>query len=252
MNKACDDIKAALSAFEVCTETDEGSRVTTHCLYPSFDPVNVFVVRFGDGFRVHDGGGAVRSAWTHGREDSLVITDANEAGIEISNQSFGRCPVADVPSIDWLASAILAVANASAAAAHAALDRFVTATETVLKDKILRSLKSTVPPSMIAVDYEVAGQSKRHKFDFAVTEFDGSMLLLNAIAPHHISVSSKYVAFSDIIHREGIRTDRWAVHDKELEPSFSADVEYRDITSEGLLRQSSFKGLKRRPMRFTD
>jgi bifunctional non-homologous end joining protein LigD len=31
-----------------------------------------------------------------------------------------------------------------------------------------------------------------------------------------------------------------------VEPSFVADVEYRDITSEGLLRQSSFKGLTRR------
>jgi bifunctional non-homologous end joining protein LigD len=30
-----------------------------------------------------------------------------------------------------------------------------------------------------------------------------------------------------------------------VEPSFFAEVEYRDITSEGLLRQSSFKGLKR-------
>jgi bifunctional non-homologous end joining protein LigD len=29
-----------------------------------------------------------------------------------------------------------------------------------------------------------------------------------------------------------------------VEPSFTAEVEYRDITSEGLLRQSSFKGLK--------
>ena len=28
-----------------------------------------------------------------------------------------------------------------------------------------------------------------------------------------------------------------------VEPKFYADVEYRDITSEGLLRQSSFKGL---------
>lgn len=28
-----------------------------------------------------------------------------------------------------------------------------------------------------------------------------------------------------------------------VEPEFFADVEYRDITSEGLLRQSSFKGL---------
>ena len=30
-----------------------------------------------------------------------------------------------------------------------------------------------------------------------------------------------------------------------VEPTFFADVEYRDITTEGLLRQSSFKGLKR-------
>jgi ATP-dependent DNA ligase len=31
-----------------------------------------------------------------------------------------------------------------------------------------------------------------------------------------------------------------------VEPQFVAEVEYRDITSEGLLRQSSFKGLSKR------
>jgi bifunctional non-homologous end joining protein LigD len=31
-----------------------------------------------------------------------------------------------------------------------------------------------------------------------------------------------------------------------VEPSFVADIEYRDITSEGLLRASSFKGLSRK------
>ena len=30
-----------------------------------------------------------------------------------------------------------------------------------------------------------------------------------------------------------------------VEPSFQAEVEYRDITSEGLLRAASFKGLSR-------
>jgi bifunctional non-homologous end joining protein LigD len=34
-----------------------------------------------------------------------------------------------------------------------------------------------------------------------------------------------------------------------IEPSFVADVEYRDITSDGLLRQSSFKGLSKRQRR---
>jgi bifunctional non-homologous end joining protein LigD len=31
-----------------------------------------------------------------------------------------------------------------------------------------------------------------------------------------------------------------------VEPRFYADIEYRDITSEGLLRASSFKGLSRK------
>ncbi len=31
-----------------------------------------------------------------------------------------------------------------------------------------------------------------------------------------------------------------------VEPTFIAEVEYRDITSEGMLRQSSFKGLSKR------
>ena len=85
-----------------------------------------------------------------------------------------------------------------------------------MKEKILRVLKSTVRPESLAVEYEVMGESKPHKFDFAVKESSGKMLLLNAVAPHHISVSSKYVAFSDVIHRKGVETDRWAFHDKEL------------------------------------
>ena len=216
---SCDDVKAALAAFDVCTETEEGSRVTTHCLYPSFDPVKVFVVGFGDGFKVHDGGGAARSAWTHGRDAALIGRMLSRQALRYRIEVKGEALTASVPSAEWLTSAILAVANASAAAAHAALDRFISASETVLRDKILSVLKATVSPSTISTEYEIAGQSKRHRFDFAVREFDGSMLLLNAVTPHHVSVSSKYVAFSDVIHREGVRTDRWAVYERELEPS---------------------------------
>lgn len=36
-----------------------------------------------------------------------------------------------------------------------------------------------------------------------------------------------------------------------VEPKFYADVEYRDITSEGLLRASSFKGLSKGTRRFS-
>ncbi|WP_316184253.1 hypothetical protein [Bradyrhizobium sp. SZCCHNRI1003] len=244
MSKACDEITAALSLYEVCSETEQGTRITTHCLYPSFEPVSVFVVRFGDGFRVHDGGGAVRSAWTHGRDEAavgrLLSRQAQKYQIKVSDDAL----VAEAPNAEWLASAILAVANASAATAHAALDRFVAATETALKDKILQVLKTKLPAAMIAVDYEVAGQSKRHRFDFAVKEFDGSMLLLNAVAPHHISISAKYVAFSDVIHREtaGIRVDRWAVHDKNLD---AADISLLQQVADIVPMQALPRGLDR-------
>jgi hypothetical protein len=206
----------------VCTETEEGSRVTTHCLYPSFDPVNVFVVRFGDGFRVHDGGGALQSAWLHGRDEVLIRRTLAKQAARYQVHIVDDVLVADVPSTDWLTPAILAVANASAAAAHAALDRVVSATERVLRDRILSVLKATVAESEIAVEYEILGQSgKLHRFDFAVKEPRDNLLLIHAVAPHHISVSAKYVAFADVIHREGVRTDRFAVHDKPLE---SGDV----------------------------
>src|SRR6266478_6551619 len=100
MSKACNDIRAALSAFEVCTETEQGSRVTTHCLYPSFEPVNVFVVRFGGGFRVHDGGGAIRSAWTHGREESLVARMLTKQALRYQIKVVDDALVTEVPSVD--------------------------------------------------------------------------------------------------------------------------------------------------------
>ncbi|WP_433960393.1 hypothetical protein [Bradyrhizobium guangdongense] len=48
---------------------------------------------------------------------------------------------------------------------------------------------------------------------------------------------SKPEAKADEGHQEAKAT--W------VEPKFYADIEYRDITSEGLLRASSFKGLRR-------
>ena len=55
---ACDDPQG-FGRFLLCEETPEGARVATHCLYPSFESVRVFVARLSDGFNVHDGSGAI-------------------------------------------------------------------------------------------------------------------------------------------------------------------------------------------------
>jgi hypothetical protein len=215
---SCEDVRTALAAFNECVETAEGSCVTTHCLYPSFDPVHVFIVKVGEGFRVHDSGGAMRSAWLHGRDATqirkVLTREAERYRVSVVEDAL----VAEALSADWLPSAILAVANSSAAAAHRVLDRVVSARERMLKDKILVVLQRTVRPSDIAAEYAAPGESgKLHRFDFAVTEPRGSLLLINAVAPHHISVSAKYVAFADMLHRPGTRIDRFAVHEEPLD-----------------------------------
>jgi hypothetical protein len=96
----CDDVRAALGAGEVCEESTAGARVVTHCLYPSFTPVSVFVTKLGDGYRVTDAGGAVRSAWIHGREEKalerVLAREAARFHLKVSNSAL----VADAPSIE--------------------------------------------------------------------------------------------------------------------------------------------------------
>jgi hypothetical protein len=105
---------------DMCEQTEFGARYLTHCYYPSFDRVSVFVTGWGDGFRVTDGGGAVSSVLRHGRDDS-AITNA----FKTVRQRFGVATaegmiVAEADK-EWLQAAVLAVANASAAAAAIAV-----------------------------------------------------------------------------------------------------------------------------------
>ena len=134
----CADVIEAFAGFNSCVEFEHGTRVSTHCLYPSFDPVNVYVVRFGDGFRVHDGGGAERASWLHGRDDKLTTRMLNRYAQRYDLKHSNGVLTGDAATIDWLYSAILAVANASAAAANAAVEHVVAAAESSLRERVFR------------------------------------------------------------------------------------------------------------------
>jgi hypothetical protein len=217
---ACDDIRDALSGFDMCVETQDGSRVTTHCLYPSFEPVNIFVSKFGDGYHVHDGGGAVRSAWTSGRDErvyeKIMERNALRYGVKFSARAFS----VDVVARDWLLSAILSVANTSAFAANEVITHIATATEGALKERISAVLTEVTVASELARDYQVRGKSgKMHYFDFIIRRRDRTTLV-DAVVPHHVSISAKYVAFADADGAE--HWTKYAVYDRDLDVSDSA------------------------------
>jgi hypothetical protein len=211
----CDDIRRAMADFGVCEQTPEGARIATHCLYPSFEHVRVFVAKIGDGFTVHDGAGAYNTAWLHGRDEEIIgksIEDSAERfGIIVS----GKALVGRVKSIDWLTSAILSVANASSLAAHEAVDKIAAAQEEALIDRIGKKLEEVIPRQHLTKNVNIKGRSGgvRH-FDFILARESQSPLLINSVTPRRNSIAAKYVSFSDT---EGDLTSKFAVHDRELE-----------------------------------
>jgi len=217
---SCEEIRAALSMFDTCEETPDGARIATHCLYPSFESVRIYVAKTGDSFRVHDGGGAHDAAWLHGRDEGAIsralIKECSRFRLALSGETL----VASGISREWLGSAILSVANASASAANTAVAKMIAAAEEMLVDRIQKALSDTFGVGGFKRSVEVKGKSggARH-FDFAVRGANDNDLLINGVSPHHSSISAKYVAFADA---EGDQLHKFAVFDRRLETDDTA------------------------------
>ena len=205
-----DTVRYNLAHPEALQMTKAGARVRTHCLYPSFDPVDVFLVGYADGAIVHDGGGAAKSAWIHG---------ATAAKLKSSAQLFG-CEVRDgqirerISSLDWLWAAIAAVANASAHAAQHAVGKSSLMKEEALISKTKTILDQTAKNSTIKRRFSQAGESgKIHEFELSVT-MPKTLILIDSVSPHHASIAAKYMAFSDVKNRPGLY--KYAVYETDL------------------------------------
>lgn len=195
----CDVIASSAQPFMACHKTPNGARVETTCLFPSFDPVSVYVIQHGDGFIVHDGGGAVHSALQHGRAVETVVAalqqQANRYGLQVKDGHL-QC---QCESSDWLPSAIMSVANGAAAAAQAALDGQPEDGEEVsdLKSAIKESLYERFSSHMASGISRVGRSGKKFKFDFAVSQ-GGRTILINAISPSPMSIAFRYTAFQQV------------------------------------------------------
>ncbi len=218
----CERLHAELVRMADCAVTDEGVSIATHVMYPSFEPVKVFISGHGEGYRVHDGGGAMHSAWDHGRDAKVAQRVlAKHAKMHSLEHIDGRL-VASVPNYDWLISAVLTVANASAGAAADAVDRDVSS-EATLADRIEEVLLAAYGPREFVRHYEVSGRSgKRYTFDFAVRRPRAGWLLVDGLTPHPASIAAKYVAFADTGRdAEGI-SGRFAVYERALDDADAA------------------------------
>lgn len=210
----CAVVHAAMDRFEACARTSEGLRVTTHCLYPAFEQVEVFVVGHGDGFIVHDGGGAARTAWLHGAADRAVNGSLTAAAAGFGCEVKDRSIRVEAASADWLWSAIAAVANASSDAARASVGRVRLTKEVglIAKTKAILDAARWKPQTKLSVP--MTGRSgKVHTFDLAV-EHEGRLALIDAVVPHPASIAAKFMSFADTESQD--RLYKYALYDGDL------------------------------------
>lgn len=212
----CEFLHRLMAKNGGCEQTERGLRFETHCYYPSFDRVAVYVSRFGDGFRVSDGGDAASSAFIHGRDDNAFLVSMKAACTRFGVEPHGSTLLANVEDEEWLFPAILAVANAASTAAFETSTKVAKKVTRELRGKMLAMLGEVIPAHNIATDYHYRGKSGHEwRVDFAVLK-TRSPLLVKAITPDGNSINANYTAFDDIFEASENHTSRFSVFDREL------------------------------------
>lgn len=210
----CAVIESLSKRYEVCEQTADGLRLPTQCMYPSFEPVEVFVLRHGDGYIVHDNANAGRLAWTYGIDDRAFAVPVKKAASEFGcDVELGKI-ICKIESFDWLWSAIIGVANASSDAARAAVGNARAPKEVGIIQRARAVVDKSVAGVETRLQYPLHGASgKVHKFDMAVLG-KGSIAVVEAVVAHPGSVAAKYLALSDTPSQPNLH--KFAIYDSDL------------------------------------
>lgn len=198
MRALCDIILASTLSLSTCKETDNGARVRTTCVFPSFEPVFVYVAKLGNGFFVHDAGETFAVVLAHGQEPE-VASRVIRSECKRYDLTFGERGISlKIDAAEWLETAIIAVANTAASAARNAIRDSSRKIESDLAEVIFRLLEPKFSKGMVMKEYPYIGESgRRYKFDLAV-EVKDQLTLIETVTAHPISVNSKYVALADV------------------------------------------------------
>ena len=201
----------------------EELRVATTCVLPSFEALYLHVSKIGDRYMVHDCGETLDSIVRHGQKLDVVKREIRRM-CRIHRLDFNGWRISwESHDPEWISSGILAVAAAATGSAECALHEVFLkfeekqGDETInseLADTVFSLLKSSIKEGAISRKFQHLGKSGRsYEFDFAVQERD-RLTLIETVTSHDHSISSKYVALSDVPSEWNIR--KIVAHDDEL------------------------------------
>lgn len=214
MSVACDPTILNALTFWSCQETANGARIRTTCLFPAFEPVFVYVVKFGDGFIVHDAGETMAVILSNGQDGETakrtITAECKRYDISCEERRISL----KIDAAEWLDTAIVSVANAAANAARNALNEVSKRSDRELIDALVDIISPRVAKGSLTREYGYQGTSgRKYRFDLAI-EGRNKLTLIQAVRPNPISVNSKFVALADVSVDDPIR--KIAAHNDDL------------------------------------
>ena len=198
-------------------------RIATACVLPSFEGLHLQVSKIGDSYMVHDCGETLDNILRHGQEPELAKRVIRRM-CQIHRLDFNGWRISwECRDPDWISSGILAVATAATASAECALhEEFLRFEQeqneetagSKLADAVFSLLEPSLKEGTISRKFQHRGKSGRsYEFDLAVQDRD-RLTLIETVTPHGHSVSSKYIALSDVPSERNIR--KIVAHDDDL------------------------------------
>jgi hypothetical protein len=187
-----------LAAITKATETSDGLRVSTHCLYPSNGVVTVLVRGGSNEFVITDDGGAIQEISGSGRlpagADKTLQRLVKPQGLRVKNGVIYSPRV----SAAGVASAVLLVANASKEVADWALSN--------IKLKVKRSFRRDLAALLgrhfhdnLKHDLLILGASnKQHRFPYVIYLARSKRLLVDPAVKEASSINACVVANMDV------------------------------------------------------
>jgi len=197
----CDQITAALSQMQ-CEETPDGFRVLTHCLYPNFEQVAVYVQTHLDGFLVHDAGDGFDLAFLEGRSPSALKAHMREFAALYGVDSDGRRIFGRAMTPEWLPNVLLAVANASSSAVNALVSDGLADASSDESDELVEraytALREAFTDKQVNRRVKRRGRTGRlYTFAFGVA-IGSRTALVDTVTPNQISIASRFTSFSEV------------------------------------------------------
>ncbi len=214
MSSSCNIVLTNAAKLWSCKETENGARIRTTCIFPSFEPVFVYVVKFGDGFIVHDAGETMGVILSHGQEGDVakrfIRAECKRYDLSLEHRRISL----KIDALEWLETAIVSVANTASTAARLAIAETNKKADRELADVLFDLLEPKLAKGTLAKEFPFQGASgRKYKFDLAI-QGKNKLTLIQAVRPNAISVNSKYVSLSDVPMEDPIQ--KIAAHNNNL------------------------------------